>query len=114
VYEAVGVSSLAFDVMRFLGVNGAFILTGVPGHKAPIGVDTDALMRDQVLKNQVVFGTVNASVRDFQNAIADIGAFHERWPKALASIISHRVPLQEAIAPLSGKVGGIKNIIAVA
>lgn len=114
VYEAVGVSSLAFDVMRFLGVNGAFILTGVPGHKPPIGVDTDALMRDQVLKNQVVFGTVNASVRDFQNSIADIGAFHERWPKALANIISHKVPLQDATAPLSGKIGGIKNIVAVA
>ena len=113
VYEAVGASSLAFEVMGFLGVNGAFILTGVPGHKPPIGVNTDALMRDRVLKNQVVFGTVNADLEDFRRAIADIGEFSRRWPKALRGIISHRVPLEQAIEPLSGKIGGIKNVISV-
>jgi len=114
VYEATGVSSLAFQVMEYLGVNGAFVLTGVPGHKPPVGVDTDKLMRDRVLKNQVVFGTVNASVENFRNAISDIGAFAERWPRALGEIITHRVPLQDATEPLSGKIGGIKNVVAVA
>src|ERR1051326_4086263 len=41
VYEAVGASSLAFDVMRFLGANGVFIFTGVPGRKGPISIDAD-------------------------------------------------------------------------
>jgi glucose 1-dehydrogenase len=113
VYEAAGASSLAFEVIRFLGVNGAFIFTGVPGRKGPNPVDTDQLMRDHVLKNQIVFGTVNASVEDFKDAISDIGAFTERWPDAPRGIISHRVPLEHAIGPLSGKIGGIKNVIAI-
>jgi len=113
VYEAVGASSLAFEVMRYLGVNGVFIFTGVPGRKGPIPVDTDQLMRDHVLKNQVIFGTVNASVHDFRRAIADIGAFAQRWPRELSGIISHRIPLEQAIVPLSGRVDGIKNVIAV-
>ncbi|HET9869398.1 MAG TPA: glucose 1-dehydrogenase, partial [bacterium] len=54
VYEATGASRLSYEMMKYLGVNGIFIFTGVPGRKAPIEVDTDLLMRGQVLKNQVV------------------------------------------------------------
>src|SRR5206468_4310600 len=60
VYEATGASRLAFEVMEVLGTNGTFIFTGVPGRKAPIEVDTDLIMRDLVLRNQLVLGTVNA------------------------------------------------------
>jgi threonine dehydrogenase-like Zn-dependent dehydrogenase len=113
VYEAVGASSLAFEAIRYLGVNGVFIFTGVPGRKGPVPVDTDQLMRDHVLKNQIVFGTVNASADHFRRAIADIGAFAQRWPRALSGIISHRIPLEQAAAALSGRVEGIKNVIAI-
>jgi glucose 1-dehydrogenase len=113
VYEAVGASSLAYEVMPYLGVNGVFIFTGVPGRKGPISVDADAIMRDHVLKNQVVFGTVNASLESFASAISDLGAFLERWPGAVRSLISARFPIDEVAKPLSGKVGGIKNVVAV-
>jgi threonine dehydrogenase-like Zn-dependent dehydrogenase len=113
VYEAVGASSLAFEVMPYLGVNGVFIFTGVPGRKGPISVDTDALMRAHVLKNQIIYGTVNASHQSFADAIADLSAFEQRWPKAVGSLITGRFPIDQAATPLSGKVGGIKNVIAV-
>jgi len=113
VYEAIGASPLAFDLMRFLGTNGVFIFTGVPGHKGPASVDTDELMRDAVLKNQVIFGTVNASPAHFANAISDIGKFAERWPNALRSLISRRFPIDNAREPLSGNAGGIKNVISI-
>lgn len=113
VYEAVGASQLAFEIMPYLGTNGVFIFTGVPGRRGPISVDTDKLMRDFVLKNQVVFGTVNASLQSFADAIADVGVFLERWPQALRSLISHRFPIEKAAEPLTGKAGGIKNVIAV-
>jgi threonine dehydrogenase-like Zn-dependent dehydrogenase len=111
VYEAVGASQLAFEVMPYLGINGVFIFTGVPGQKGPVSIDTDTLMRDHVLKNQVVFGTVNASIQSFADAIADLGAFLERWPTAVRSLISRRFPIQQASEPLLGKSGGIKNVI---
>jgi len=113
VYEAVGASSLAFETMQYLGTNGVFIFTGVPGNQGSIPVDTDQMMRERVLKNQVTFGTVNASVDHFTGAIADLGAFVERWPSAVPKLISHRFPIERAIEPLSGKTGGIKNVIAI-
>src|SRR5206468_10505780 len=60
VYEATGASELAFRALAALGTNGVFCFTGVPGRRARAVLDTDALMRDRVLKNQLVFGTVNA------------------------------------------------------
>jgi threonine dehydrogenase-like Zn-dependent dehydrogenase len=113
VYEAVGASSLAFEMMQHLGTNGVFIFTGVPGRKGPISVDTDAFMRNSVLKNQMVFGTVNASFQSFADAISDLESFQARWPEAVRSIITHRFPIDQVRDPLSGKVGGIKNVVAV-
>jgi hypothetical protein len=71
-------------------------------------------MRDAVLKNQLIFGTVNASTESFADAIADVGSFLEKWPDALRSLITRRWPLDQAAEPLAGKAGGIKNVIAVA
>jgi hypothetical protein len=113
VYEAVGASQLAFEMMPYLGTNGVFIFTGVPGRKGPVSLDTDTLMRDHVLKNQVMFGTVNAGIQSFTDAIADLGTFLERWPSAVRGLISHRFPIEQTLEPLSGKAGGIKNVIAL-
>jgi threonine dehydrogenase-like Zn-dependent dehydrogenase len=113
VYEAVGASSLAFDVMRVLGTNGVFIFTGVPGRKGPIEVDTDLIMRNLVLKNQVVYGTVNASREAFESAISDLGVFMKRWPQATRSLITGRYPMEKYRDLLLGKAGGIKNVIEI-
>src|SRR5206468_3052169 len=72
VYEATGASKLAFDVLGALGPNGLYILTGVPGHHGPTPFDTDAIMRNLVLRNQCLLGTVNAGKDAFEHAITDL------------------------------------------
>jgi hypothetical protein len=37
----------------------------------------------------------------------------DRWPSAVRALISRRFPIDQAADPLSGKMGGIKNVIAV-
>jgi hypothetical protein len=101
-------------VLPFLGTNGVFIFTGVPGRKGPIEVDTDAIMRDAVLKNQMIFGTVNASIDSFAEAIRNLGEFYRRWPGAVKGIITNRIPIEKAAEPLAGSVPGIKNVISIA
>jgi len=111
VYEATGASRLAFDMIQHLGVNGIFIFTGVPGRKAPVEVDTDLMMRNLVLKNQVVFGTVNAGRETFEAAIRDLQIFTQAWPQAVHSLITGRFPMDAHRDLLVGKPSGIKNII---
>ncbi|MEO8098773.1 MAG: glucose 1-dehydrogenase [Acidobacteriota bacterium] len=114
VYEATGVSSLSYEVMKYLGTNGAFIFTGVPALKGPKSIDADLIMRNITLKNQVIIGTVNANKQAFADAISDLGQFHQRWPNAVGSLITARFPIDDVKEPLSGKVGGIKSILTVA
>ena len=111
VYEATGASSLSFEMMKYLGTNGIFVFTGVPGRKAPIEVDTDLMMRNLVLKNQVVFGTVNAARESFESSIRDLGTFAKRWPDAVKSLITGRFPMDTYSDLLLGRSGGIKNVI---
>jgi threonine dehydrogenase-like Zn-dependent dehydrogenase len=114
VYEAVGASGVAFDVIQHLGPNGVFIFTGVPGRKGPLEVDTDYIMKDVVLKNQVILGSVNAPPHSFQAAIRDLGTFVQKWPDAVRSLITARFPIEHALLPLSNDAGGIKNVVVVA
>jgi len=114
VYEATGASAIAFHVMKVLGTNGVFIFTGVPGRKAPIEVDTDVIMRNLVLKNQVVFGTVNAGHEAFEAAIRDLTLFQQRWPAAVRSLITGRYPVEAYRDLLLGPARGIKNVLTFA
>jgi len=111
VYEATGASRLAFDMIQYLGINGIFIFTGVPGRKAPVQVDTDLMMRNLVLKNQVVFGTVNAGRETYEASIRDLQIFKNAWPQAVQSLITGRFPMDAHCELLVGKSAGIKNVI---
>jgi hypothetical protein len=114
VYEATGASQLSFRTIEQLGANGIFVFTGVPGRKHRADINTDKLMRNIVLKNQVVFGSVNASKVDFQNAIGDLAWFNEKWPDALKSIITGRYSMELHGELLLGPARGIKNVITIA
>lgn len=113
VYEAVGASGLAFDVLGVLGTNGVFVFTGVPGRKAPVEVDTDRLMRNLVLRNQVVFGSVNAGKGAFEAAIGHLQEFNSRWPDPVGSLISH-YPMEAYEELLTGRASGIKQVLDIA
>jgi glucose 1-dehydrogenase len=114
VYEATGASELAFRTLEVLGINGVFCFTGVPGRKAPISIDADLLMRNMVLKNQLVFGTVNAGAKAFETAISDLARFQEAWPQQLLALITGRFPPAAAIDLLTGPASGIKNVVSFA
>ncbi len=112
IYEATGASQIAFKVMEALGVNGVFILTGVPGRKGPIEVDTDLIMRNLVLKNQLIYGTVNAGRDAFEAAVSDLGEFHRRWPEQLSGLITDRHPPDAFRDVLLGPPAGIKRVVS--
>ena len=112
VYEGIGVSSVAFDVLRVLGLNGIYIFTGIPAPRDPIPVEADLIMRNIVLKNQAIIGTVNADKAAFEAAIHDLGVFMDRWPDALKAIITKRYPVDACRELLLDRATGIKNVIS--
>ena len=113
VYEATGVAKISFDVMSVLGVNGIFIFTGVPGIKAPIEIEAELIMRNLVLNNQVICGTVNAGRSAFEEGVHDLMSFMERFPASVRDLITARVPLKEAPGAVLER-GGIKTVVTIA
>jgi glucose 1-dehydrogenase len=112
VYEAVGHSHFALQALRVLGTNGIFVLTGVPGLQAFVQADPARLMRDMVLKNQVLLGTVNAGPDAFASALRNLDLFRRRWPEAVQTLIAGRYPPQQAPELILGRPAGIKTVIA--
>jgi glucose 1-dehydrogenase len=112
IYEAVGHSHFALQALRVLGANGLYVLTGVPGIQAFIEADPARLMRDMVLKNQVLLGTVNAGTGAFAAALRDLGAFRRRWPAVVSTLIAGRYPPEQAAELILGRPAGIKSVIS--
>jgi len=112
VYEAVGHSHFALRALQVLGTNGIFVVTGVPGLQDFIESDPARLMRDMVLKNQVLLGTVNAGPEAFASALRDLDAFRRRWPAVVRTLIAGRYPPEQAPDLIQARPTGIKTVIA--
>jgi glucose 1-dehydrogenase len=113
VYEAAGAVRPAFELLEHLGTNGICILTGVPALHPPVGVDVERIMRNVVLKNQAVVGTVNAGRDSFEAAIRDLEVFLKRWPEALRGLVTGRFRLEDFRRLLLDKPAGIKSIFTL-
>lgn len=111
VYEAMGAPQTAFDILPCLGANSVFIFTGVPSTGDSLTLDLHRLLLHMIVRNQVIVGTVNAGPDAFKAAVRDLAAFEGRWPKALASIVTERYPIENFHEAIGG--AGIKNVIAM-
>jgi threonine dehydrogenase-like Zn-dependent dehydrogenase len=112
VFEAVGTAKVAFGALAALAPNGIYILSGVPGARGPIEIDLDRVMRDIVLKNQVLFGTVNASRGAFEAAVRQLEQFMGLFPAAVRSLITHGASLQD-VPELLRRPRGIKQVVTI-
>jgi threonine dehydrogenase-like Zn-dependent dehydrogenase len=95
VIEASGVPSLGFALLDTLDYNGAYIILGVPGGDERLNVRAADLMRDMVLKNQLVIGSVNAAAGHFRMAIDDLLKATLLWKGHVSRLITHRRPCTE-------------------
>ncbi len=115
IVEATGSIALDFGLVDRLGPNGALILTGIPDPGAPpIPVAAGGLLRNVVLGNRAIAGSVNANRTYFESGLRDMIVIEERWPGVLPRLITRRRPLAEVADALGPHVGGtIKTVLTV-
>ena len=111
IYEAAGHSHFALQALPALGTNGIYVLTGVPGLQDLVQSDPARLMRDMVLKNQMLLGTVNAGPEAFASALRNLGLFRQGWPAVVRTLIAGRYPPEQAADLILGRPAGIKSVI---
>ena len=95
ILEATGVPALAFNLLDALAPNGVYVLTGIPGGDRPLQIPGAELIRQLVLDNQVMVGSVNAARDHFQMAVDDLVRAHLRWGDHVARLITHRYPFTD-------------------
>lgn len=111
VIEATGAATVVFGVMAHNPRNAIICLTGVTAPGPELSLAGGLLARRLVLDNDVVFGTVNANRRHYEQAAEALTAADRDW---LGRLLTRRVSLddwQTAFTPLEGD---IKTILTFA
>ena len=111
VLEATGYAPLAFQAFEHLAMDGLICLLGVAGGSQDISVDAMEFNNRMVLGNRLVFGSVNASLADFQSGTEHLGEISQRWPRALDEMLTRRTPMGEFAAAFDRQTGDIKVVI---
>lgn len=92
ILDASGIAALEFNLLEALALNGIYVVTGIPGGDRPLQIPGAELIRQLVLDNQVMLGSVNAARGHFQMAVDDLSQAHLRWGTQVAGLITHRYP----------------------
>jgi glucose 1-dehydrogenase len=93
---------------RQLASGGIMCLTGIMNLGPTLDVDATTLNRNMVLHNQVLFGTVNAGRRHWEQAAGALAAADPGW---LGALITRRVPLTSWTDALDRQPEDIKVVV---
>jgi threonine dehydrogenase-like Zn-dependent dehydrogenase len=89
IFESTGVAALEFNLLDALGPSGLYVLTGIPGGDRPLELDGAELIRQLVLDNQLMVGSVNAARDHYQMAVDDLQTASLLWGDHVEKLITH-------------------------
>lgn len=108
VVEATGVGQLVFDLLDATARNAVVCLTGIASGTQPLRIAPDQVNRNLVTGNGVVFGTVNAARRHYEQAIAALRIADPTW---LTGLITRQVPLTHWTDALDKQPDDVKVVV---
>lgn len=108
VIECTGLGSVGHSAAQRLASGGIMCLTGIMNLDPTLDLDATTMNRNMVLRNQVLFGTVNAGRRHWEQAAEALAAADPAW---LAGLITRRVPLTSWTEALDRQPEDIKVVV---
>jgi threonine dehydrogenase-like Zn-dependent dehydrogenase len=109
--ECTGAATVIGDVLASTRANGIVCLTGVSSGGRVIPLDLGEINRELVLENGVIFGSVNANRRHYEQAADALARADREW---LARLISRRISREHWRDALAPSAGDIKTILELA
>jgi threonine dehydrogenase-like Zn-dependent dehydrogenase len=107
VVECTGVAELVAGAMQHTAPGAIVCLTGVAPSRT-LSLDVGALNNELVLENDVVFGSVNANRRHFEQAVRSLTEADQDW---LRRLITRTVPLERWTQALEKGDDDIKVVV---
>ncbi|HLB62232.1 MAG TPA: glucose 1-dehydrogenase [Actinomycetota bacterium] len=111
VIECTGVGPLVFHAIEHLAPDGIMCLTGISPAGRSEKLNLDALNKEMVLNNNVVFGSVNAGLRHYEQAARALAAADATW---LDSLVTRWVPLDCWGEALERRPDDVKTVVEIA
>jgi threonine dehydrogenase-like Zn-dependent dehydrogenase len=111
IIECTGFGPLVFDCIRHTPRGGMVCLTGLSAGKRTIDVDPARFNTTTVLENDVIFGTVNANRRHYEQAADALLRADRDW---LDRLLTRRVPLDRWREALRPDPENVKSVIEFA
>lgn len=108
VIECTGLGAVGRSAASRLVSGGIMCLTGIMNLDQTLDVDATALNRNMVLHNQVLFGTVNAGRRHWEQAATALATADPGW---LGGLISRRVPINRWTDAFDRQPDDIKVVV---
>lgn len=109
VLEATGVGAVIGEVIGRTGRNAIVCLAGISVPGRTVGLDLGALNLEWVLDNDVVFGSVNANRRHYEQAADALAAAEPEW---LSGMLTRRVSL-DAYADALASGNDVKSVVTL-
>jgi threonine dehydrogenase-like Zn-dependent dehydrogenase len=108
VIEATGAGPVVVAAAGLLAPAGVMCLAGISPGPDRIDVQMDALVRQLVVRNAALVGTVNAAKRHYADAVDVLMAADRSW---LERLITRTVPLSDWPSALTKKPDDIKVVV---
>jgi threonine dehydrogenase-like Zn-dependent dehydrogenase len=90
VVECTGAGELVVELARQVTQAGVICLIGISSEQRRLRVNMNRIGASMVLENSVIFGTVSAARRHYEQAVASLAEADPAW---LGGLITRRVPL---------------------
>ncbi len=108
VIECTGDGSLVFELAGIVAPDAVICLTGISSGTRTVGLGLDQVNKEMVLENTVLFGSVNAGRRHYQQAADALAAADRGW---LERLITRRVPMSGFADALHKKDDDVKVVV---
>ena len=108
VIECTGAPGVIVQAVSGSAPGSIVCLTGLGGGQHAASFDVASLNQAMVLENRVVFGSVNANLRHYQQAADALARAKRPW---LDAIITRRVPLADWREAYEKREGDVKTVL---
>ncbi|MBP0456668.1 glucose 1-dehydrogenase [Streptomyces montanisoli] len=108
VIECTGHGPLVFELTDVISPDAVICLAGISSGTRTVPVSTDQVNKSLVLENAVLFGTVNASRRHYEQAAEALARADRAW---LERLITRRVPMSGFKDALRKKGDDVKVVV---
>ncbi|WP_037913210.1 glucose 1-dehydrogenase [Actinacidiphila yeochonensis] len=108
VIECTGHGPLVFKLAEIVAPNAVVCLAGISNSGVTNTIPTDDVNKKLVLENTVLFGTVNAARRHYEQAAEDLARADHGW---LERLITRRVPMDAYADALVKKDEDVKVVV---